>query len=437
MCCDAPWKVMDAAAAEGDARTNQAARHAALTAEEAHVSLGRWWERQLRAGAGAAAGTSAASTPAAPGLLDTLHEGKDDELTVFLEQAVRHGRLGARELLVLEAVNKRFSRARMEAVAETLVKEFETAHLGVTEWNKCGGGRAGEARAVCAAVPRMPAEAELCAGCTYEEWAAAREPERRAVGRLIRSGSLWAELTEGKERWLDKLARVLAYRAPPAFTNLPPCCAVSAADTLGNLGPAGTVVTMRQNVGVACSPICGHGTQRMRAGVHYVNFHIVRADLEATDSWPRVGIVQADHDAAEMWSASDTEHGWGWDPSGTVWHDCAVWGEGLGDEYRWGAGATLGLRLDMGTGVLAGRVNGGPLTALACGLHEHDLGMDAQDRALTRELCWCVDIEGEGCEIRVAAGAPATPALAALPVVRPLTCLVFHRAHRKASRGRG
>ena len=46
-------RLMDAAAAEGDARTNQAARHAALTAEEAHVSLGRWWERQLRAGAGA------------------------------------------------------------------------------------------------------------------------------------------------------------------------------------------------------------------------------------------------------------------------------------------------------------------------------------------------------------------------------------------------
>ena len=143
----------------------------------------------------------------------------------------------------------------------------------------------------------------------------------------------------------------------------------------------------------------------MTHGVHYADFHILCANtFKRSPTVPRVGVAQADHDAAGMWAASDLPLGWGWTYSGVVWHDGLDWGEPLGEAYTWGAGDVLRLRLDMDAGVLAGGKNGGPLTVLASGLKGHEFGRDAREQELRCELCWSVDMEAPGCAIRIERG---------------------------------
>ena len=36
------------------------------------------------------------------------------------------------------------------------------------------------------------------------------------------------------------------------------------------------------------------------------------------------------------------QHGWGWCPRGCVWHDGDIWGQPLGEGYKWLEGDVLG-----------------------------------------------------------------------------------------------
>ena len=76
----------------------------------------------------------------------------------------------------------------------------------------------------------------------------------------------------------------------------------------------------------------------------------------------------------------------------------------LGEGYKWLEGDVLGLRLDMDTGILAGRKNGGPFKVLASGLLQHSFGVDIDGNTLPRELCWCVDLAHAGSVVRIERG---------------------------------
>ena len=77
------------------------------------------------------------------------------------------------------------------------------------------------------------------------------------------------------------------------------------------------------------------------------------------------------------------------------------WGKRL-KEHRWGEEDVLALRLDMDAGVLAGRVNNGPLKVLASGLKErvHDPA-DPLDIGGSYEIAWSVDMTSVGCSIQI------------------------------------
>ena len=358
------------------------------------ASLAYRWELGL-------AQTAAVGLPAEPPLLEQLAGRMQNEVSLLfwlLERALRQGYLSGRELLVLEGTSRAlFPRHRIEALAQLVV-------TASGELAKVPGRRLRAPEQKLPPGQPMPAladEAQPRASCAarpeahFEEWSRLRAADRKSVGRLTRSGELWAGLPAGRERWADKLAQLEHFERPPVFTIAPACFSILPDDR--------AAVRVDENRGTR-SALAGHVAARMRIGIHYADFRILRADIDARSVSPRVGVSQPEHDAPGMWSATTTEHGWGWCPRGCVWHDGDIWGQPLGEGYKWLEGDVLGLRLDMDTGILAGRKNGGPFKVLASGLLQHSFGVDIDGNTLPRELCWCVDLTHAGSVVRIERG---------------------------------
>ena len=201
--------------------------------------------------------------------LDGLQKDDLTWLYWMLEESLRLGYLGARELLALEGASKNlFPRKRTELLARKYVTS--SGELSKPAPRLC----APELKVPAdAAVPALRAEAPVQAGhseAAYEEWRIVRARDRLSWGRLTRSGPAWDEVPAGTERWMEKAAQLQAYDRP-VFTNVSPTFSTSA---------KGDTVTVNEYAS-ARTALAGHGAGRMQRGVHCVSFRIKSVDSEA------------------------------------------------------------------------------------------------------------------------------------------------------------
>ena len=123
----------------------------------------------------------------------------------------------------------------------------------------------------------------------------------------------------------------------------------------------------------------------MRGGTHHVNITVG----QCTHRSLVVGVVREDWDpAASNCGASGTPHGWGWcaDTGGCLYHGGKFTEWAARTEY--GTGDILGLRLDLGLGILTAFKNGCRLGVAAKGLHGGT-------------FCWMVELRFVGDSVSI------------------------------------